>query len=74
MRKNSDVKTYGRHRNRVITTDVWGSDNERRKNVFSTSSELDSSKHSSIFQVSSSSSERNISSSSSLFASNKKAR
>ena len=76
MRKNKDFKTYGRHRNRIISTDVWAADNDKKRNVFSTSSELDSSKQSSIFQLSSSSSSSNErtgeSPSGSVFQSNKK--
>ncbi|KAK3590073.1 hypothetical protein CHS0354_041116 [Potamilus streckersoni] len=54
MRKNKPVKTYGRHRNRVITTEPWLSDSDKKKNIFSTSSEYEKSSHSSIFHISSS--------------------
>ncbi|KAL3864421.1 hypothetical protein ACJMK2_006105 [Sinanodonta woodiana] len=54
MRKNKPVKTYGRHRNRVIATEKWLSDSDKKKNVFSTSSEHEKSSHSSIFHISSS--------------------
>ncbi|XP_060596119.1 uncharacterized protein LOC132750191 [Ruditapes philippinarum] len=54
MRKDKNLRTYGRHKNRVIISDVWFSDNEKKQGgVFSTSS--DSSRQNSIFQSSSSS-------------------
>ncbi|XP_067656561.1 uncharacterized protein [Haliotis asinina] len=37
-RKDKSVVTYGRHRNRVVATDVWSSDEDKRKHVFSFSS------------------------------------
>lgn len=43
MRKCSDVKTYGRHKKRVIVADIWLSDGDRKaSNLFGTSSENDS--------------------------------
>lgn len=37
-RKDKSVVTYGRHRNRVVATDVWSSDEDKKKHVFSFSS------------------------------------
>ena len=54
MRKDRNLRTYGRHKNRVIVSDVWFSDSDKKQGgVFSTSS--DSSHQSSIFHSSSSS-------------------
>ncbi|XP_045188775.2 uncharacterized protein LOC123546503 [Mercenaria mercenaria] len=55
MRKDRNLRTYGRHKNRVIVTDTWLPDSDKKKGgVFSTSSD-DSSRQASIFQSSSSS-------------------
>ncbi|XP_046361174.2 uncharacterized protein LOC124138512 [Haliotis rufescens] len=37
-RDKSVLTTYGRHRNRVVATDVWSSDEDKKKHVFSFSS------------------------------------
>lgn len=50
MRKDSNLRTYGRHKNRVIVADVWLSDEDRKQHVFSTSSD----KSNSLFHTSSS--------------------
>lgn len=55
MRKDKNLRTYGRHKNLVIVSDAWLSDGDKKQGgVFSTSSD-DSSRQSSIFQSSSSS-------------------
>ncbi|WAR21319.1 HASP-like protein, partial [Mya arenaria] len=54
MKKTESLRTYGRHRNRrIVATDVWLSDQEKKHGVFSTSSENECS--TSIFHSSSSS-------------------
>ena len=41
-RKDKVMKTYGRHKNRVIKTDVWDSEfNCSRQNIFSLSASFD---------------------------------
>ncbi|KAJ8317617.1 hypothetical protein KUTeg_005521 [Tegillarca granosa] len=37
-RNDKTIKTYGRHRNRVIHADIWSSGEENQKNLFSMSS------------------------------------